>query len=55
VGSRAGDVAAAAGITLLENKGTVGGVATAYVCRKFACDAPTTSPEELARQLSEGV
>jgi len=55
VGSRAGDVAAAAGIPLLENRGTVGGVATAYVCRKFACDAPTTSPEELARQLSEGV
>ncbi len=55
VGSRAGDVAAAAGIPLLENRRTVGGVATAYVCRKFACDAPTTSPEELARQLSEGV
>jgi uncharacterized protein len=55
VGSRAGDVAAAAGIPLLENRGTVGGVATAYVCRNFACDAPTTSPEELARQLAEGV
>ena len=54
-GSRAGDAAAAAGIPLLENRGTVGGAATAYVCRKFACDAPTTSPEELARQLSEGV
>ena len=54
-GARAGDAVAAAGIPLLENRGAVGGAATAYVCRKFACDKPTTSPEELARQLSEGV
>jgi uncharacterized protein YyaL (SSP411 family) len=27
------------------------GRATAYVCREFACQAPTTSPDELARQL----
>ena len=28
-----------------------GGQATAYVCRDFACQAPTTSAEELAAQL----
>ena len=28
-----------------------GGQATAYVCRDFACEAPTTDPEELGRQL----
>jgi uncharacterized protein YyaL (SSP411 family) len=27
------------------------GQATAYVCRGFTCDAPTSSPAELARQL----
>ena len=29
------------------------GHATAYVCRDFACQTPTTSPDELARQLNE--
>jgi uncharacterized protein YyaL (SSP411 family) len=29
------------------------GRATAYVCREFACKAPTTSPDELARQLQD--
>jgi uncharacterized protein YyaL (SSP411 family) len=28
------------------------GRATAYVCRDFACQQPTTSPEELRAQLS---
>jgi uncharacterized protein YyaL (SSP411 family) len=28
------------------------GKATAYVCRAFACDAPTTSHEELNEKLS---
>jgi uncharacterized protein YyaL (SSP411 family) len=28
------------------------GKATAYVCRAFACDAPTTSPEELNEMLA---
>ena len=27
------------------------GRATAYVCRDFACQAPTSDPEDLARQL----
>jgi uncharacterized protein len=30
-----------------------GGNATAYVCRNFACNAPTTSPEALRRQLDD--
>ena len=30
----------------------VEGRATAYVCRDFTCQSPTTSPEELAAQLS---
>jgi uncharacterized protein len=54
-GARAGDAAATAGIPLLDNRATVGGVATAYVCRNFACQSPTTHPGELARQLAEGV
>ncbi|MDP2498276.1 MAG: thioredoxin domain-containing protein [Candidatus Palauibacterales bacterium] len=28
-----------------------GGQATAYVCRDFACEAPTTDPDDLRRQL----
>ena len=28
------------------------GRATAYVCRAFACEAPTTSHEELSARLS---
>jgi uncharacterized protein YyaL (SSP411 family) len=28
------------------------GRATAYVCREFTCQAPTSSPEELARQFA---
>ncbi len=54
-GARAGDREAARGIPLLENRPLVDGRATAYVCRRFACRKPATSPEELAQQLSEGV
>jgi hypothetical protein len=31
---------------------TIDGRATAYVCRDFTCQAPTSSPDELARQIS---
>jgi uncharacterized protein YyaL (SSP411 family) len=30
------------------------GRATAYVCREFACQAPTTDVNDLARQLKSG-
>ena len=42
---------AAASIKLLENRGRQAGKPTAYVCRDFYCEAPTTDPAELARQL----
>ncbi len=38
------------GIALLRDKPPTD-VATAYVCRRFVCNAPTTSPDELAAQL----
>jgi uncharacterized protein YyaL (SSP411 family) len=43
--------AAAAKIPLLDKRGTIKGQATAYVCENFVCKAPTTSPEELKKQL----
>ncbi|MFE0737569.1 thioredoxin domain-containing protein [Streptomyces sp. NPDC058855] len=36
---------------LLRDRPLVNGGAAAYVCRHFTCDAPTTDPDELARQL----
>jgi uncharacterized protein YyaL (SSP411 family) len=38
-------------LPLLADRGTLDGRATAYVCRGFVCDAPTTSPESLAAEL----
>jgi uncharacterized protein YyaL (SSP411 family) len=38
-------------VPLLAGRTTLGGAATAYVCRQFACAAPTTSPTELAVAL----
>ena len=38
-------------VPLLENRGQIDGKGTAYVCRQFLCQAPVTSPDELARQL----
>ena len=40
------------GVPLLEGRVAVGGRATAYVCRAFACEAPTGDPEVLAAQLA---
>jgi uncharacterized protein len=35
----------------LADMGRSDGVATAYLCRRFTCDAPTTDPVDLRRQL----
>ena len=48
-----GDPAAAAstGVPLLADRPLVGGEPTAYVCRHFVCEAPTTDPGVLAALL----
>ena len=38
-------------VPLLAGRKRVDGQAAAYVCRSFACKAPTTSPSELVQQL----
>jgi uncharacterized protein YyaL (SSP411 family) len=39
------------GIPLLADRPQVNGLGTAYVCRRFVCDAPITDPQTLAAQL----
>ena len=38
-------------VELLRRRAAVGGRATAYVCRQFACENPVTEPSELERLL----
>ncbi len=38
-------------VPLLANRPQQDGAGTAYVCRRFVCDAPTTDPQALAEQL----
>jgi uncharacterized protein YyaL (SSP411 family) len=45
----------AAALPLLAGKRAEGGRATAYLCRKYVCQAPTSDPDALARQLDGGV
>ena len=40
-----------ASLPLLENRPQIDGQGTAYVCRRFLCQAPVTKPEQLALQL----
>jgi uncharacterized protein len=45
------DDAAGKAVALLRDRPQVDGLPTAYVCRRFACRLPVTSPKELADQL----
>jgi uncharacterized protein YyaL (SSP411 family) len=38
-------------LALLSERTAIGGEVTAYLCEGFVCQAPTTDPSELARQL----
>lgn len=42
---------AASAVPLLHDRAAIDGAATAYLCRGFACQRPTTDPAELASQL----
>jgi uncharacterized protein YyaL (SSP411 family) len=48
----AGEPADAPEVPLLAGRPLVDGRPAAYVCRHFTCDAPVTTPEELAVRLS---
>jgi uncharacterized protein YyaL (SSP411 family) len=43
--------ATGSGLPLLAQRAAVGGKPTAYLCRRYVCQAPVTTPEDLARQL----
>jgi len=47
----AGEESDGGSVPLLANRPQRGGEGTAYVCRRFVCDAPVTDPRELESQL----
>ncbi len=49
------DGAPVAGLPLLADRSPRDGRPTAYVCRRYVCQAPTTDPGDLARQIEAGV
>jgi uncharacterized protein len=51
-GRREDDAESAGLVPLLAERPKREGKATAYVCEGYACQAPTTDPEELGRQLA---
>jgi uncharacterized protein YyaL (SSP411 family) len=51
--SPAADSKASRTIKLLEGRGKIDDKATAYVCRNFYCEAPTTDAANLSERLSE--
>jgi uncharacterized protein YyaL (SSP411 family) len=46
-----GDPLAEAQPALMRDRTAIGGLPTAYVCRGFTCDLPTSDPAELERQV----
>ena len=49
-----GDPGDGPGVALLADRPLVSGQPTAYVCRNFVCDRPTTDPAQLSRLLGAG-
>ncbi len=43
------------GVALLADRPMRDGRATAYLCRGYVCQAPTTDPERLAEQIEDAV
>ncbi len=41
--------------SLMHDREPIDGRATAYVCRAFTCDLPTSDPDELGHQLTRGL
>jgi uncharacterized protein YyaL (SSP411 family) len=46
------DAASREAVALLRGRTAIDGVPTAYVCRRFVCNVPVTTPEALSEQLA---